>query len=282
MDNKSGLISAISVMVIMAILVIMLYLCRISWQPDRPWPPEPEPYIELAQADEFIEPEVLPIPSNAPEDLDAAALTADYQDNPSQVAPESGTAMKTNPTPGTPAHETTTNNPSSVQQKASPKNTNPGNKTDDEKKQKEATQKRTRNEAANAFAKSKANGNANNRQGDQSTAGNPKGSAESAGPANSTATSAGVRYGSIGGGWQWPSYNVKIKTRHTGTVIVRIVIAADGTATAKAIGGETPAASDTKLCQQCAEIAVSRKFTRQASAGDPPDHANATLTFIFE
>lgn len=262
-------------------MAIALVFSYIRWTPDKPWPPEPEPFIQLAEA--TVEPVVMPIPRNAPADLDAAALAPEYTDVPSQAAEQSGTALQTSPGPGTPAKESSTKNESAVKvvKKDPPKQT--GSREDAEKKEREAAAQRTRNDVANAFAKPNSQNNANNRQADQGTSGKPTGKPDSAGPANSTSTSTGVRTGRIGGGWQWPAYNVRIKTPLTGTVTVNIVINKDGSVrSAKAVGGTPPAAGNAAVRSQCEDIARSKSFTRSANAGEAPDHANATLTFVFE
>lgn len=285
--NHSRQISAVATAALMALLMLVLSFSRLSWNPEEPWPPVSEPYIEVAQAEEFIEPEPVPMPKNAPADLDAPALTETKSDVPAKAAPESGALLKDKGAVDkqvTPPREVTTKKPAHVKQQPTPKPEKKATPNENAKKDaREAEAKRTSNTVKNAFAKPDAKNNANNRSGDTGKAGSPKGKADSAGPANSKSTTSGVRHGRLGGGWQWPAYAVNIATAKTGSVILTLTIDKNGNVT-KAVpsGGEAPASSDASIINKCINIARSRRFTRSESAGEAPETAVATLTFTFK
>ena len=269
--------------VLMALLMLWLCLAHLNWNPDQPWPPLSEPYIELAQAEEFVEPEPLPLPKNAPDRLDAPALTPANADKPAEAAPESGAALRDKGPAGTPPREVTAKKPSPVKKTPEPKPDKAGAATENARRDaREAESKRTSNAVKNAFAKPDSKNNANNRQDDKGNAGRTDGNADSAGPANSQSKSAGVRHGRVGGGWQWPAYAVNIPTSKTGSVILSLTIDRNGNVI-KAVpsGGEAPAASDSAIIQRCIAIAKSRRFTRTAGT-EAPETAVATLTFTFK
>lgn len=279
--TRSQEISALATLAILALLAVLLCVCRLSWNPAQPWPPEPSPYI-VAQAEEFIEPELLPDPPVAGDAADAPALTEEHMDVPSESAPESGTALRDKGPVAPPQRETPANRPSTVKKTPEPKVDKSGAAAENARKAREAEARRTNSAVSNAFKKTEARNNANNRQGDTGRSGSPAGNAKSAGPANSASRTPGVRHGKLGGGWQWPSYSVSIRTPKTGSIILSLTIDSNGKVTeARPTGGSAPASSDPALIDQCQRIARSRTFTRPA--GSPaPEKAMATITFTFE
>ena len=278
--TRSQEISALATLAILALLTLLLCVCRLSWNPGQAWPPEPSPSI-VAQADEFIEPELLPEPPVAGDQADAPALTEEPLDVPSEAAPESGSALRDQGPVAPPQRETPAAKPSPVKKTPEPKVTKPGAAAENAQKAREAEARRTNSAVSNALAKANARNNANNRQGDTGRSGSPSGDSRSAGPANSTSKTAGVRHGKLGGGWQWPSYNVRIRTSKTGSIVLSLTIDSNGKVTkADPAGGEAPASSDPALIEQCRQVALSRTFTRPA--GSPaPEKAMATITFTF-
>ena len=264
--------------------MLLLFESHISWNKDKPWPPEPDPYIELARVEEFVEPEPVPLPQNAPDMLDAAAKMEETRNVPAKAAPESGTSIRQEGKKAEPAKTVTTPKPAKAKEvkKEQPKDKGAAvaNKKPDAEN---STAARTRNNVKNAFAKPDAKSNANNRNGDTGLAGNKNGREDSAGPADSKSLTSGVQHGRVSGGWLWPNYTVRIRSSLTGSIVLRLVINRKGEVTeAHPSGGRAPAASDVRLQQQCIAIAKSRNFTRSADAGPAPDRATATLTFTFK
>lgn len=268
---------------VLILLGFFLTIYHLQWNPDKPWPPQPEPYIELDAGEEFIEPEIVPPPASAdPED--AAALTPEDMDVPAQAAPESGVSMRNQGEQAPqPPKEVTTKRPAPVQkQESKPQDKTGAQAKNDEEAKREAQAKATQNNVKNAFAKPNAANNANNRNGDTGKAGSTNGRTDSAGPADSKSTSTGVQHGNVSGGWQWPRYSVRITTPHTGSVILRLTIDRTGSVTKAVLqGGKAPASANQNLVSQCIAIAKSKKFTRSDNS-EPPATATATLTFTFK
>lgn len=282
MNSRSKQIAAATTLLICLLIGLTLGNSYIAWSPGRPWPPEPEPYIELAQAEEFIEPEPIPLPAKTPGDLSAPALTEEKVVNDSRVAPQTGTQVESRGVKAQPAQETVSHKPNKAVVEEKPKPAKPVGSNDDNarKKEREAIAKRTDNKVDNAFARASARNNANSGSSDNGRSGRPDGKPDSAGPANSQSTVSGVNYGTLGGGWNWPSYG-KISSAYTGSVILALIIDKDGRVkSAKVIGGKAPAGSNASVQAQCIAAAKSRRFTRR-NAADAPDESQATLTFTF-
>lgn len=282
--SSSQQIAAITTVVVAVLVTVLLTSLQLSWNPEQPWPPQPEPYIEMDQ-EEFIIPQEIANPAYSPETADAPALTEDDMDNPSEAAPQTGAALNTQGPAGKEnPREVTTKRESTAKAAPTPKPKDPGaEKAKKEQQEKEAAAKRTQNNVRNAFANPNAKGNSNNNPTGDQKAGSKTGNNQSAGPANSTSTTAGLRHGRVSGGWLWPSYPSSISTSLTGSIILSLTIDKSGNVTdAVPSGGEAPAASNRQLQQQCIKLAKSRRFTRKAGDDDAPESARATLTFIFE
>lgn len=276
-------ISAIITLVLLIIFGLILSVSELKWNPEQPWPPEPEPFIELGAPEEFIEPEVVPLTANSPDELDAPALLPENSNAESQAAPESGAELHNAGKKATPPREVTTKKPSTVKAKPTPKPAKAGPSAEDKARQEaEAKAKKTRNTVKNAFAKPDAKQNANNGKADNDRSGNKNGREDSAGPADSKSSTSGVSHGRVSGGWLWPSYTVNISTAKTGSIILTLTIDRNGNVTKAVVkGGAAPASSDRILQRQCISIAKSRRFTRHGDS-EPPQTATAELTFIFK
>lgn len=273
-------ISALLTAAIAAGIAVMLTTCSLSWNPTQAWPPEPDPYIELAdvQEDEFIEPEPVPMPRNAPILASAPAKTKVDIDQPSRVAPPKGTSTVSKGRDGKPAQTVTSNRPSPVKEVAK-KVENPGTPEPDESAE---TRARATRNVSDAFTRSSNHGNANNGNGDTGIAGRTDGNPRSAGSADSHGTAIGMQRGNVTGGWLWPSYGAKVQTSLTGSVKLTLTIDSQGRVKARQSGGTAPASADARLVARCIAIAESGVFTRAAGAQPAPDRATATLTFTFK
>lgn len=261
-----------------ALAALLMYL-HLSLDPAKKWPPEPEPYIELAVAEEFIEPEPITLPAKAPETLDAPAQLTETKIQDSKAAEQSGSVLENRGPKAEPAKPVTTTKPSPVKAVEPPKQTKTGVAVDNAKKEQEAAAKRTNSQVADAFG---GKNNANTATGDVGKSGRTDGKPTSGGPATSNSASVGVNKGRLGGGWMWPNYNVAISTSLSGKIVVELVIDRNGNATVKSVTGTPPAAGNSTLEAQCIRIATSRKFTN--SNEDPtkiPDQTTARLTFNF-
>lgn len=282
MTSHARPIAAIVTLVAAAGIVVVLLCSSLAWNPAQPWPPLPEPYIELAR-EEFVEVEELPVPRTAAERLDAPAQLPENSDLPSQTAPESGASVRNQGDVGKPAREVTSKKPSEVKTTPKPKPDEAAAAAENERREREAASKRTNSDVTNAFAKSTAQNNADNRKDDKGPSGRTDGNPQSGGPANSSSTTAGVSHGELTGGWQWPAYNSKLPTDKTGSIILALTIDRTGTVvSAEVVGGKEPARSDATLRSKCIAIAKSRRFTRAANAGEAPERSTARLTFSFK
>lgn len=272
--------AAIVTITVTALVVLLLVLVRMGIDPTRTWPPEPDPYIELAQVDEFIEPEPVDIPSNAPEALDAPAQLPEDNLQDSKTDAQSGTQLENRGPKAEPAKTVTTPKESTVKATPAPQPQKTGATAENPKKQAEPTAPNTKNkEVANAFG---GKNNANTGTNDTGKSGKTTGNPASGGPANSTSTTVGMSKGRLGGGWLWPSYaEFTNPTTLKGTIVVEMVIDRNGNPTVKATSGSL--ANNDTLRNKCIAIAKSRKFANNFA--DPekiPEQTTAKLTFTFK
>lgn len=114
--NQARHIAALGTVAIAALVWLWLCLSHLSFSPDKEWPPQPDPYIELAQVEDLVETIQLP-PKSVPshQQQDAAAQTPENVDNPARLAPETGTALEDRGPVGKPAPVVTSNRPSDIQ-----------------------------------------------------------------------------------------------------------------------------------------------------------------------
>ena len=114
--NQARHIAALGTVAIAALVWLWLCLSHLSLSPDKEWPPQPDPYIELAQVEDLVETIQLP-PTSVPshQQQDAAAQTPEDIDNPARLAPETGTALEDRGPEGKPAPVMTSNRPSDIQ-----------------------------------------------------------------------------------------------------------------------------------------------------------------------
>ncbi len=281
--KRSKEISALITLFIVFLISVWLVNAKLHWNPSQPWPPEPDPFIELAVEEEtFVEPEPVPLPQKVPGDLSAPAKVEETSHVDSKLAPETGTALDNAGKKAAPAKEVSTpkESPVKVEKKEQPKTAGPA--VDTKKLEQEATAKKTNASVSNAFANASAKNNANNGKGDDGKSGRTDGKADSAGPSNSNSVSSGVQKGTVGGGWMFPEYSKNISSSVTGSVVLSLTIDSSGRVTAaKVIGGKAPAGSNSAVQQRCIAEAKSKRFTRKAGT-DAPDESTATLTFIFK
>ena len=114
--NQARHIAALGTVAIAALVWLWLCLSHLSLSPDKEWPPQPDPYIELAQVEDLVETIQLP-PTSVPshQQQDAAAQTPEDIDNPARLAPETGTALEDHGPEGKPAPVMTSSRPSDIQ-----------------------------------------------------------------------------------------------------------------------------------------------------------------------
>lgn len=279
MDSSKQIAAGITFLLCGAI-VVFLMLAKLAWDPARPWPPKPDPYIEMTFDEEFVDVVELPKPRlvNSQETA-APAQTPEDLDNPSRLAPETGTNLaNAGKTGESPAKVVTSDRPSTVQaeKKEQPKNTGP---TVDTKKQRdEATSKRSKAVVNNAFAKAKNKGNANNKNGDEGKAGKTTGDPKSAGSAKSDSTKPVDVTGLDNSGWQIPAYSKNIPSNEVGMVQFEVPINPDGSV-GKIVTIKNSGLSEATIARCKAEI---NRHRYVHTGKKPAQSTTATVTFRFK
>ena len=276
--NQARHIAALGTVAIAALVWLWLCLSHLSLSPDKEWPPQPDPYIELAQVEDLVETIQLPPTSVlSHQQQDAAAQTPEDIDNPARLAPDTGTALEDRGPEGKPAPVMTSNRPSDIQVENKQRPERAGTPADNKRKEEQATARRTQSTVGNAF--SNARHNANNRNGDTGNAGRTDGNPASAGPANSRSSSVGVNHGRISGGWGFPGYSNKIPSNKVGSVKIEALFDADGVVTqATVIGGDGNISESTK--EACLREVRRHKFAHTGTAN--AEGGSATITFVFK
>lgn len=278
--TKSQQISALLTATFTFLVILLLCLCYLRWPGSREWPPEPQPYIEMAAVEEFIEPvDLTPPPVTDPGQQDAPAQTETDLDNDAKVAPETGVMREARGQQAPVTQPVTSQRPSKAKVQPKPKQPVTGANVDNEKKERQDTDQRTNNLANNKFAQSKAKNNANNKTDDKGRAGRRHGRTDSAGPAKSRTSTSGIR---MGGGFAWPALKPNIVTDRLGYVTVEFTINPDGSATAaKAIrAGNT--ANDKKLMRQCEDYVNSLHFPHKGAEKPTQPITGNRLTIKFD
>lgn len=278
--TKSQQISALLTAIFTFLVILLLCLCYLRWPGGQEWPPQPQPYIEMAAVEEFIEPvDLTPPPATDPGQQDAPAQTETNLDNDAKVAPETGVMREARGQQAPVTQPVTSQRPSEAKVQPKPKQPVTGANVDNEKKEQQATDQRTNNLANNKFTQSQAKNNANNKTDDNGRAGRRHGRTDSAGPAKSRTSTSGNR---IGGGFAWPALKPNIVTDRLGYVTVEFTINPDGSATAaKAIrAGNT--ANDKKLMRQCEDYVNSLHFPHKGAEKPTQPITGNRLTIKFD
>lgn len=261
--TKSQQISALLTATFTFLVILLLCLCYLRWPGGQEWPPQPQPYIEMAAVEEFIEPvDLTPPPATDPGQQDAPAQTETDLDNDAKVAPETGVMRDARGQQATVTQPVTSQRPSEAKVQPKPKQPVTGANVDNEKKEQQATDQRTNNLANNKFAQSQAKNNANNKTDDKGRAGRRHGRTDSAGPAKSRTSTSGNR---IGGGFAWPALKPNIVTDRLGSVTVEFTINPDGSATAAKVIRATNTTDESSLKRQCENYVNSLRFKHKGA-----------------
>ena len=273
-NNRDRIISALLTALACAVLVLVLAVCTLSFDPSTLRRP-PRPTTAVAEMDEeFVElinpslpHDVIsgnPRPAMSPEDADAHATPA----------PQTGMDVDNNGPAGDPQPPVTSKVPSEVKHTPVPKETRPAGPTQEEieRRQQEEARRKANNTTKSAFAKA-AEGKNNTDDRRKAQDGN-SGRVSGDNPrANGTGT------GTATGGWVVPKYS-PVESTMTGSIRLRARIDVDGNVTSvEVIGGEPPAAANSALCNACIAEVRRHKFTRKDSAA--PKEAVANITYRF-
>lgn len=279
MDSSKQIAGGITFLLCAAI-VIFLMLAKLAWDPARPWPPKPDPYIEMAFDEEFVDVIELPKPQLVnSQEAAAPAMTPEDIDDPSRLAPETGTALTNAGIPGeSPAKVVTSEQPSPVQTEKKEQPKKPGPTVDPEKQRQEAIAKQTRADMKNVFANAANKGIANNKDGDKGKAGKTNGNPRSAGSATSNSTKPGVNVRGLGkSGWKAPAYSNKIPSNEVGHVTFEVTVNPDGSL-AKIVKIDGKGLTDATIARCRAEIQRHR-YTYNGTGTAQSVTARVTFTF---
>lgn len=272
--NHSQQIAAFLTAIFAFLTVLVLCLTFMPWPEGKIWPPEPVPYIEMAQAEEFIEPVELPVPKPVIGDEEAPAKAEEDIESPNMAAPESGTQRQSEGDVAEPARNVTTTRPSpaKVQTRPKPSKTGANEKTDRQKN--EAAARRTDNEMANTFAQSRAKNNGRDNKESDTRSGRLDGK-------NTNAARAKARgNGNLGGYFSWPPLNPGIVSEVLGSLVVEFTINPDGSV--RDARYRRPTTIPPKVAQACEKYVLSLRFPfRGTDRPDGPLPGN-TLRFNFE
>ncbi len=269
----------ISLMITALITVLgFVLLCVISLSHSaEEWPPKPQPYIELAQNEEFIEPIVLPQPVITPGTEAAPALTPEDLDNPSSTAPETGTHISAEGKVAKPAQVVTSERESEVKIQTKPQPQESGANKEKQKRDRELDE-RTNNDIESAFANNNAKNNADNQDKDTGKSGRKDGVADSHGRSDSHSRAKGDV---LNGGFAWPTLSTDIKaTNINGKIVIIFTINPDGSVQSTKIGPGTNILNG-ELRRKCENFVKSLKFPHKGGARPerPVPGNKLTLTF---
>lgn len=273
--NHSKQISIGVTFLICSFVILWLLLTKMHYDTQK-FSNIPDPYITMEADEEFLEVEVIP-PKTYGQESDAPAYNEEYIDNPSQLAPQTGTNLTTQGRVEQPKQTVTQKNPSTVQQKQQPTTDKSAAAIDKKAEEEKALAQQTRNLTKNAFAQASNKNNAVNGKTDEGAAGNPNGNPDSAAGPKATGTKSGVS-GSAGGGWKMPAYSRNIPSNEVGSVTFEITVNIDGSPekiTQIAAKGLTSA-----TISKCKAEIQSRKFTHPNPEAAKPTTARVTFTFV--
>lgn len=246
------------------LLVLLLLVCRLSFDPSR-FKTE-RPVTELIEVEEeYVEFLDRPVRPSKP----APAYSEQRVRRNSRAAEATGSDLKDAGKAGPAAPDVTSKAPSPLQRKETeqPKKTGPT-----QEQLEEQARRRAQKGVSDAFAKvPDAEDNTDSRGKEKGNSGSPEGQ-------NSAMDGTGS--GSVGGGWIMPRYS-KVSSTVTGRIELRAVVGKDGhVISVEQTGGKAPAAANKALVSRCIAEVKARQFTR--TDNDAPDKAIARIIYTFK
>ena len=269
MNKPRKIALGLTALIAVAILLWLLF-AHITLKPwTAEWPPRHNGEVALVDEQFFDVIEEAPLPFKNV-DKPSPVKNAQPESNASTPAPRTGDAVRNTGKPADAPSTATTKQPSPV--KALPEEPQPSGPSQaeiDEQQEEEA--RRKANAAMNsAFNRASGSDNTTNNGKEPGTSG------------STTGTSTGINgtgTGNVGGGWSMPSY-AKVPATVTGSIRLSVKINKEGRVIAVTfLGGDAPAATDTRLRRAVENEVRSRRFTRGASAA--PDESTAYITYRF-
>ncbi len=242
----------------------------------REWPPRHDNDVALTEVPEEQYFEVMPErPVVRRSNKEAAPVKNKVKEfNKSTPKPESGASTRNNGPAGEAPTTVTSKTPSTVKRQVKEQTAPVGPSQDEIDEQRREEARRKANSAmSSAFQRSNGKNNTLNNSGrNEGDSGSPEGTSQSV---NGTGT------GTVGGGWSMPSF-APVSSTVTGSIKVRAKIDRDGRVTSVSfIGGDAPAATNSRLRAAIEREIRSRRFSRPNRA-DAPDEATAYITYRFK
>lgn len=193
--------------------------------------------------------------------------------NKSTPAPESGMSARNSGPAGDAPTTVTTNRESAVKRQIKPATPVGPSQDEIEQQQRDEARRKANSAMSSAFQRSNGKNNTSASGREEGNSGSPDGTSQSV---NGTGT------GTVGGGWSMPSF-APVPSTVTGSVKVRAKIDRNGRVTSVSfIGGDAPAATNSRLRAAIEREIRSRRFSRPASAGPADDEATAFITYRFK
>lgn len=273
MLNRPRIIAAVCTLVLALGLIVFLNLATLRYvAQEHEWPPRHDGEVALMQEEEFVEVVQDRSPVTPSREEAAPVKTEKPQQNRSTPAPATGHNTVDRGKSADAPSTVTSKKPSAVKEqiKEEPKQVGPSKEELEAQKIEEARRKAS---SATASAFQKANGKNNTEaKGDkEGDTGRPDGRQQSV---NGTGT------GTVGGGWSMPHY-AKVPATVTGSIKVKVTVDRNGNASrVEFIGGDAPAATDTRLRRAVENEVKSRRFSRKSD--DAPETATAYITYVFK
>lgn len=269
MTDKSRIYSVIATfMVVLGVLLWMTHdTIRLNLS-EKEWPPKHESDIVID--DEFAELLDLPMPKLVSDDP-AKAYSEIKADKQAEAAPETGMETIDQGTPADAPEIVTQSKTSPVKTEKKEKPVKQGpSKEELRMREQEKISRKATNQTQNAFRNAGKN-NTTNRGKTQGDAGRPDGSQSAV---------SGRGTGRVGGGWSMPGY-ANVPSTVTGSIELMVKIDRNGHVTSVSfIGGDAPAATDSRVRAACEREVRSRNFTRR-DPDNAPDESTAYITYKF-
>ena len=274
--RRVRIISAAVTLLFALLSVIVLNLWHISARENlREWPPRHEREIALEPVDDetFFD-VVQPSPEPSPvRDNPAPAPLPVKANNQSTPQPRTGQHTTDQGAVGDAPTVATSKQPSPVKQKTEPAPVKTGpSKEELEQQARDEARRKANSATSTAFQRS---------QGANNTASNGRTPGDSGAPDGKSTSTNGTGTGTVGGGWQIPSY-ARVPSTVTGSIKFIVTVGKDGRVRNITFnGGEPPAAADSRLVAAVKAEINSRRFTRP-NAADAPDQATAYIPYRFK
>lgn len=262
--NRPRIIAAAVTAAIALVLVLLLLVCRLAFDPTKLH--AERPVTELIEVEEeYVEFLEHPVKPSKP----APAYSEQRVRRNSHAAEATGSDLKDAGQAGVATPDVTSKAPSPIQRKEA----EPPKKTGPTKEQlEEQARRRAQKGVSDAFASAP--------EAEDNTESRGKETGDSGSPEGQSSALDGRGTGSVGGGWIMPRYS-KVSSTVTGRIELRAVVGKDGKViSVEQTGGKAPAAANKALVSRCIAEVKSRQFTR--TDNDAPDRAIASIIYTFK